>query len=196
VSNKIIAICGPSGSGKSTLAQLIQKNEGGVVTSFSHPIKMMLFDLVTFQGCSPDITARMIYGDLKETPSEYLGGRTPRYAMQTLGTEWGRNLLHTDLWIAAWKRNLGSIVDQHDVIVDDLRFLSEEKAVRTFRNSVIIRIARKDDKTAGDHSSEKEYTRICVDVMITNDSTPEDMYGVYKYYMSLNEKKIPHDTQR
>lgn len=191
VPNKIIAICGPSSSGKSTLAKLIQKNDGGVVTSFSHPIKVIIFDLICFQGCNPDIATRMIFGDLKEITTEYLCGRTPRYAMQTLGTEWGRNLLHADIWVNVWKRNLGFIVDRHDVIVDDLRFLSEERAIRTFENNVIVRIARKGDKTAGDHSSEKEYTRICTDVMITNDSTPEDMYGVYKYYMSSDERNTP-----
>ena len=32
-----------------------------------------------------------IEGALKEVPCELLGGKTPRYAMQTLGTEWGRD---------------------------------------------------------------------------------------------------------
>jgi energy-coupling factor transporter ATP-binding protein EcfA2 len=180
---QIIAICGLSGSGKSTLAKLIQKNDGGVITSFSNPIKIMIFDLICLQGCNPDIATQMIYGDLRETPTEYLDGKTPRYAMQTLDTEWGRNLLHTDLWIDAWKRNLGSIINQHDIIVDDLRFLSEERAIRTFKNSVIVKVTR-GEYEPGDHSSENEQTMIHADVTIHNQSTPEDTYSVYKDYMS------------
>ena len=31
--------------------------------------------------------------------SERWGGKTPRYLMQTLGTEWGRMMVDGDLWV-------------------------------------------------------------------------------------------------
>jgi ABC-type oligopeptide transport system ATPase subunit len=178
VSNKIIAICGPSGSGKSTLAKLIQKNEGGVVVSFAEPIKKMLSAFVESQGCDPNTAYLMFYDSLKNTPSTYLSYRTPVYAMRTLGTEWGRDLMHTDLWVNAWKNKVATI-RLCDVIVDDLRFLSEEKTIRAFEKSVIIKVSREEIQT-GKHRSEKEYTKVHQDIMIYNDSTPEDMYATYR----------------
>lgn len=181
--NKIIVICGPRGSGKSTLAKLIQKNDGGTILPFAGPIKSMLSGLVMSQGCNLDTTTRMFYGDLKNTPSEYLGDRTPAYAMQTLGTEWGRDLIHQEIWANAWKRNIERL-HGFNIIVDDLRFLSEEKMIRTFENNTIVKLIRKERRSDG-HLSENEYTRIHEDILIYNDTTPEDMYGIFKYHINL-----------
>ena len=35
----------------------------------------------------------------RETPHPLLCGRTPRQALQTLGTEWGRDCIGDDVWV-------------------------------------------------------------------------------------------------
>jgi hypothetical protein len=56
---------------------------------FAGPLKAMMAAL----GC----TNAEIDGDRKEVPCDLLGGKSPRWAMQTLGTEWGRKLIGDDL---------------------------------------------------------------------------------------------------
>jgi hypothetical protein len=116
----------------------------------------------------------MFWGDLKEKPSPYLGGQTPRHAMQTLGTEWGRELIHPDLWTNVWKNKVQTGLDQ--VVTEDLRHKNEAEAVRSLGGKV-IRIMRP-GTTLGLHSSEREYERISVDHIVFNDSTPERMLEI------------------
>ena len=47
----------------------------------------MLRKLLACQGADAEMIRRMIDGDLKEAPTPLLEGRTPRHAMQTLGTD-------------------------------------------------------------------------------------------------------------
>ncbi len=124
----------------------------------------------------------MFYGDLKNTPSEYLGGRTPTYAMQTIGTEWGRDLMHIDLWVNAWMRKALRLIERHDIVIDDLRFLSEERVIRSLERSTIVRIER-DGYTPGDHQSEQEFPLIKPDLIIINGSSPDKMYDELKWQM-------------
>ncbi len=143
----------------------------------------MLIEFVCMQGCPHEIAIRMFYSDLKNTPSEYLGGRTPVYAMQTLGTEWGRDLMNVDLWVNAWLRKAKRLIEKHGIVVDDLRFLSEERVIRSFEKSTIVLIER-DGYTSEDHQSEKEFPLIKPDFTVSNVSNPEQMYNDLKWYMS------------
>jgi hypothetical protein len=71
-----------------------------------------------------------LYGHLKEKPSPLLGGKTPRHAMQTLGTEWGRNLISADLWTNAWLVPVQEhLANGRCVVVDDVRFKNEMQII-------------------------------------------------------------------
>ncbi len=48
-------------------------------------------------------TEDKIEGSLKAKPCSLLAGKTPRHAMQTLGTEWGRNCIGDGFWINLWR---------------------------------------------------------------------------------------------
>jgi hypothetical protein len=174
--NHIIAICGPRGSGKSTLAALLERDKNYIRTSFAYPLKKMLTEFVIIQGCPYNDAISMFYGDLKNTPSDYFLGKTPRYAMQTLGAEWGRDLIHPDLWSNAWRNKVSTLLSKNfNIVVDDLRFLTEEKIIRTFENTTIVRIHR---VVGGQdsHRSEAEFPLISADIDLPNQSTPNDMY--------------------
>lgn len=142
----IIAFTGLAGAGKSTAAAHLVQRHGYERVRFAGPLKSMLAAL----GC----TQEQIDGSEKETPCDLLCGKTPRQAMQWLGTEFGRNLIGDDIWIRAWKAAVDRLPAGVPVVVDDLRFPNEAEAVRA-AGGVIVRIDRPGAGTAWNHVSEQ-----------------------------------------
>ena len=183
---QVIALIGPKSSGKSTLAKAyLDKYRGKVIiTSLAEPIKLMLGTFFSYQGEeNPDVIYQMLYGDLKEQPTPYLNNQTPRHAMETLGTEW-RNLIDRDLWLASWQRKAIHILTKSNktVIVDDLRFQHEAKAVKNLEGH-IIHISR-EGCLPGLHPSESEYLQIKPDLIIFNtENKPEQMLLQLEQYL-------------
>lgn len=142
----IVAFTGLAGSGKSTAAAYLVERHGFQRVRFAGPLKAMMAAL----GC----THEQIDGPEKETPCDLLGGGTPRHAMQTLGTEWGRDLITPDLWIRAWQAAVAKVPAGVPIVVDDCRFPNEADAVRA-AGGVIVRIDRPGAGTASVHASEQ-----------------------------------------
>lgn len=96
----LIGVCGQAGSGKSTVAQFLVKHYGFIEVSFADPMKRFVqdvFDMTDAQiwGPSENRNAEdMRYPD----PAKPRHGLTPRFALQTLGTEWGRNC-YPQVWV-------------------------------------------------------------------------------------------------
>jgi hypothetical protein len=142
----IIAFTGLAGAGKSTAALHLVKNRNFQRVRFAGPLKAMLAAL----GCNPI----EIDGSSKEMPCDLLCGKTPRQAMQWLGTEWGRDLIGPDLWIRAWQHAVSLVPAGVPVVVDDCRFPNEAAAVLS-AGGVLVRIERPGAGTASIHSSEQ-----------------------------------------
>lgn len=160
----VIGLAGAAGSGKSTVAQRIVEGWGGDVRPFAEPLKAMLKTFLRYQGVDAETCVRMVSGDLKEVATEYLGGRTPREAMQTLGTEWGRGL-HPDLWVDAWRRRIDKDAEESEhnnedyiLVADDVRFPNEVAAIKAL-GGIVKRIDRPGaglTRAAALHASETE----------------------------------------
>lgn len=117
---------------------------------FAGALKDMIRCVLAYQGVDAATIERMIEGDLKEVETEYLAGRTPRYAMQTLGTEWGRDLIGADFWVGtAMKRARG-----HKTVITDVRFPNEMEAVETASGHCFGITADWITATEGEHESE------------------------------------------
>lgn len=161
----IIALTGYAGSGKSTAAKILVERHGFTLVKFAGPLKQMMRCL--------GLGDREIEGDLKERPLDVLGGKTPRHAMQTLGTEWGRDLIDPDLWVnvameAAWR-----LTDEGGkVVLDDCRFLNEAAAVRA-EGGMIAEVIRPGVGPQSGHASENQIPD--PDRIIVNSGTIEDM---------------------
>jgi len=121
---KLVGLLGRKGAGKDTAA-LALLERGYQNVKFAGALKDMLRCLLTYQGLDVQTAERMVEGDLKEIPTPYLCGQTPRFAMQTLGTEWGRILIADGLWIAAAIER----ASEHPTVFTDVRFPNEMQAV-------------------------------------------------------------------
>lgn len=133
---------------------------------FAKPLKDMLRVLLDAQGIDGETRERMIEGDLKEVPTPYLMGETPRYAMQTLGGEWGRDRIHEDLWANVAVRGVDG-----PTVFDDVRHNNEAAAIRSM-GGVVICLSRPGVTRQSDHKSE-DLPRY--NALVMNDATPEEV---------------------
>ena len=146
---RLIGLIGRKGAGKDTAAAVLMVR-GYQNVKFAGALKDMLRTLLAYQGVTPEVVERMVEGDLKETPTDYLDGQTPRLAMQTLGTEWGRNLIGSGFWVGTAIRKAGG----RETVVTDVRFPNEKAAIEA-AGGVCIGIAADWIKaTPGEHESE------------------------------------------
>lgn len=160
----LVALTGPAGCGKTTVARLLEQHNFARVR-FAGPLKDMLRAL--------GLTEAQVDGDEKETPCALLCGRTPRQAMQTLGTEWGRKWIGSDVWVNAAMRQIAELQAQgRDVVVDDLRFVNEARAL-TGRGAVIVKLHRDGAGTTSTHASEVGLPAPWVTLHVDNNGTPE-----------------------
>lgn len=164
----VIAFKGKGGSGKSTAAKYLEEN-GYVRTSFAAPLRAMLAAI----GLSDE----ELSGALKEAPCAALSGRSPREAMQLLGTEWGRALA-PNLWADLWHDTASDILRRggFGVVVDDCRFPNEAEAVRALGGYVIeiIGSASGDGVGIAGHASEAQ--SFDPDIFAINDGADLDAF--------------------
>jgi hypothetical protein len=161
----IIGITGSKEVGKSTVAAFLSERYGYARIRFADPLKDMLrtFGLTDYE----------LEGAGKNKPCDLIGGHTPRYAMQSLGTEWGRDMMGAQFWTDAWLRKVGDAVSDY-IVAEDLRFPNEEFAAR-LAGAVIWRIERPGYGGTDQHRSETETMHVRYDRLFINDGTIEDL---------------------
>lgn len=177
-----MAITGFIGSGKDTAAEYLTQNYGFKAVKFADPIKDMMRSI----GLT---TEELEDRKLKEEPHPLLRGRTPRYAMQKLGTEWGRNLIADEFWTSLWATRCAS---KNLVVTADMRFFNEAAAVER-NNGILIRIRRPDTDPPPEvwptlHASEKDIPNLPVHYEIDNVGTIRQL-GETVYKLAFNAPK-------
>lgn len=125
----VIGLVGLKQAGKSTTADYLVRRHGFERGKFAAALKAMLRVLLLYRGAGDEIVERMIEGDLKEVSTPLLNWKTPREAMQTLGTEWGRDCVHPDLWVDTETERVGRSLTR-GVVFEDVRFPNEVAAIR------------------------------------------------------------------
>jgi hypothetical protein len=139
----VIGLVGATGAGKTVLAERLAPTLGYTRLSMAEPLKEMLLAL--------GLTQTDVNGPPAQRARSHvlLGGKSPRFALQTLGTDWGRNRISPDIWANAvydrilrkqeTARELGQ--EHAGVIIDDLRF-PNDWAMLNRLGGVLIRIRR------------------------------------------------------
>ena len=153
----LLAFCGRQQAGKTTAAKHIAATLGFSRLSFADPIRRMLLAI--------GLTAEDL-SERKEIPHALLGFKTPRYAMQTVGTEWGRYTIHDDIWLNIARHDIEQarrFPDFRGIVIDDCRFDNEAALVRSL-GGVVIHVTRLDMPTvASTHASEKGVSMMLID---------------------------------
>lgn len=153
----IIGLTGFKGCGKSTVAEILEERMGYKIRSFATPIK----DMLQAMGLSRE---ELYDPEAKEKVVEDFG-KSPREMMQTLGTEWGRMLVSSDIWVTALMRQLN---EEDNYVIDDVRFTNEAAAIHA-RGGKVVRVVRPADPSKSDnHISEQGLNSEQIDYELQN----------------------------
>lgn len=178
----VIGLVGLKQSGKSTVARRLVEEHSFSRGRFAAALKDMLGVLLRYRGASDALVERMIEGDLKEIPSPLLNGTTPRHAMQTLGTEWGRDCIHNDLWVDTEVASVGRSLTKR-VLFEDVRFENEVRAIRSL-GGVIWQVQRPGQVANDRHASEQ--LRVSPDQTVSNDGSIGDLHAIVDRLVGLH----------
>lgn len=160
----LIGIAGKARSGKDTVASFLVAHLGGYVYSFADPIRRMIAQL----GIDMNDP---YWKEHKEDIIPALGV-SPRHMMQTLGTEWGREMINQDLWVAIARQRL--LQSGPGMVIPDVRFNSEAEWIRKAGGRV-VHLLRTDVVRVKEHSSEAGVTILPEDLVLLNNGSLEDL---------------------
>lgn len=170
MSQLLIGLAGAARSGKSTVAQHLASQHGLLHYALAQPLKQMLA-----QGFN--LTEAQLDGAQKEEALAWLG-KSPRELLQTLGTEWGRGMVHDDLWLLLAEQNLSNLANYMPgaagFVISDLRFENEATWLRQ-RGGVVVHIQRPNAEAVRAHSSEAGIAIHDHDLVIHNDGDLTDL---------------------
>ena len=163
---RLIGIMGLARVGKDTATAHLCDTYGMESYAFADPIKSMLTG---------------VFGDLfrdgdREAPIDWLG-KSPRQLMQTLGTEWGREIVHPDLWVLVadqmWKK-YQEIGWGAGVVLSDVRFRNEAEWILA-QGGLLISLSRDVVAAVATHVSEQNIPFDLANVSLENNGTVEEL---------------------
>lgn len=169
----LIGLAGRAGSGKDSVAEHLADAHNALRYAFATPIKG---GLVAMLGLDPqDLEDR----ERKEQPIEWLG-RSPRYLLQTLGTQWGRELVAPDIWVRLARRVWAEAVTAPEygyapaLVLLDVRFPDEAEMIREL-GGWVVHLRRPDAPPVAEHVSEQPLPFVAGDLVIDNGGTLDEL---------------------
>lgn len=175
---KIIALYSPYPQmGKNSFADHL----GDIVirtetVSFADHMREVLVPLVAdfFDGGEDEVW-QWLCDSRKDTKLVPGLGVTLRHMLRTFGTEWGRKLIHPDLWVMKTKERIRRLPKNYTVVVDDMRMPNEYHMLRK-EGATLVRIERKaTPKPAVPHESDALLEGFEFDYHVSNDGDVEEL---------------------
>lgn len=165
----LIGLAGNAGVGKDTAAGYLRAAHGFRQIAFADPIRAMLLAALPLEQKDFE------HGRKEELLPEI--GKSPRQLMQSLATEWGRNLVHDAIWVRLAE---DKVVAEHVVlgralVISDVRHEIEAAMIRKHRG-IIVHLQRNAAARVAAHSSEAGIGLHPRDWTIKNDRRPEDLF--------------------
>lgn len=215
-----IGLTGPMGTGKTTFAQeitILARESYNFqpyyveIIPFASTLKMMLAftDLhsvdVIMRASSNfhELSDALINQTNQRKNQPLMNNVSMRKAAQTLGTEWGREIIDPDIWVELWYQmvelRIAEIQRQRHYdnghiifIADDIRFPNEINVTRTFPFSLIFKLERDPtqlsiafpiiqeaiQKESEQHASEAQFNQIALDRSLKLWDTDNHIEGV------------------
>jgi len=185
----VVLVCGHAGAGKDTLADVFVRLADFELRKFADP----LYDMIAAGwGVPRDLL------DIWKRQNALLPatGVTVRHALQTLGTEWGRQMIHENVWsnicavrIDAAQNAYGDLFQQRFVI-SDLRFMNELRIMRSRyqKRCIVIGVDRPNAEGRGMlHASEQDIPMLLqeADMVIRNEGSLQDLKETARGFVEL-----------
>lgn len=165
----VVGVTGAAGAGKGTVASMLGWHE----VSFADP----LYDMIsTMTGYSVE---QLKDRQFKEQVIPWLG-KSPRQLLQTLGTDWGRDIVAKDVWrkIGARRIRAAHLAGITCVVVPDVRFDDEADLIHDEFGGVIWEVTRPGAQTCVGHVSESGLSRNRIDRTLVNAGTLDEFREV------------------
>jgi len=177
MAGQIIGIVGLIGSGKDTIADYLVTQHNFTRESFASSLKDAVSDIFSWDrelldGRTEESRAWREVVDPWWAERLNIPHLTPRWVLQNFGTEACRKHFADDIWIASLENKLRQRTD--DVVISDVRFPNEVKALRK-QGGKIIRVRR---------GPEPEWFNIAIDANRHNDPKKIEELGKYGIHSS------------
>lgn len=178
---KLIGLTGKARSGKDTVAKMLQDGRAVKLISFAEPIRDALRGMI-------GLTDEHFHGSLKEVPLGWID-KSPRQLMQTLGTQWGRELVDDQLWIKLAQKNILNYLSLGvNVVVTDVRFENEAKLIRDM-GGFVWHVKRDGVQAVAAHASEAGVEFFNgLDFALHNNSTLDELRLQAEYLWYFSER--------
>ena len=186
----IIGLTGFKQSGKDTVARLLCPEDivgpynGFHHINFADTLRAMLKPLLEAYGFSQRDIRDIMLGSRKEEPLDCFGGRSYRFMAQTLGTEWGRDLVFDGIWINAFRRKAAQRLR---VVCSDVRFPNEAEAIHLDGGKVYRVMANWHRNNDADlHPSEALIPTLEIDGEIENNFHNDDNFRDSRLFEAIS----------
>lgn len=166
--SRLIALYSPTPQcGKSTVANTLWLR-GYRVVSFAKPLRNALMVILESVG----VTHERAYAYLTDKKEEVIPelGVTGRHLLRTIGTGWGREMVHPDIWVMCARRSLQT---SNPIVIDDLRLPNEAELVQEMGGETWLVTSNRPGFNPPDasHSSDSALVGWSFDRHLRNDGT-------------------------
>lgn len=169
MSRLLIGLHGYAGAGKDTVAEYFNRMFGCERRAFAGALKDGLNAMFGWTMAQWDDR------QWKEAKIDWLG-KSPRELAQTLGTEWGREHAHPDIWLQLvanyWDAIKGHYMSR--LVVTDVRFLNEAQWIRR-EGGYIVNVVRPGCEPIAHHVSNQPLPDEYIDIVLRNDASLNDL---------------------